>query len=128
MEPDPSAVERAGRSRAVGARGEDLAVEILKGRGYLVVKRGFRARRGELDLICEIGGEMVVVEVKTRTSDRFGYPAEAVDQRKSAAMWAAISELRSLSGWKGAVRVAVLSIHLDRDGRVVGEDLVLDPD
>ena len=87
---------------------------------------GFIARRGEIDLICRRGGELVIVEVKTRTSDAFGTPAEAVGPRKRRALAAAAAEYRLLSGWKGQIRYAVVALVLRPDGGFDSE-LVLDP-
>jgi putative endonuclease len=90
------------------------------------VGAGFIARRGEIDLICRRGGELVIVEVKTRTSDAFGTPAEAVGPRKRRALAAAAAEYRLLSGWKGQIRYAVVALVLRPDGGFDSE-LVLDP-
>jgi putative endonuclease len=71
------------RHLELGRHGEDLAADFYRSRGYVVVARNWRAgRAGELDLIAARGGQLVVCEVKTRSSDRFGTPVEAVDWRK----------------------------------------------
>lgn len=87
---------------------------------------GFTARRGEIDLICRRGGELVVVEVKTRTSEAFGAPAEAVGPRKRRALAAAAAEYRLLSGWKGPIRYAVMALVSKPDGAFESE-LIEDP-
>ncbi len=51
-------------------------------RGYRVVDRNWRCRAGELDLVLRRGGLVVFCEVKTRSSDAFGLPAEAVGRQK----------------------------------------------
>src|SRR3984893_5509413 len=90
----------------LGRSGEKAAADLLKRRGYEVVGAGFTARRGELDLVCRRGGELVVVEVKTRTDDSFGTPLEAVGSRKRRALMSAAAEYRALSGWRGPTRSA----------------------
>ena len=91
-----------------------------------MVGTGFRARRGELDLICRRGAELVVVEVKTRTDEAFGTPAEAVGRRKRRALMAAAAEYRALAGWRGRIRYAIAGLMLRPDGAFDAE-LIEDP-
>ena len=71
-------------AHAWGKRGEDLAHRYLQSRGHVIVARNYKTRGGtaEVDLITEDAGTLVFVEVKTRASDRFGAPEEAVDAEK----------------------------------------------
>jgi putative endonuclease len=71
-----------GRRQRLGARGERLAADWYVARGYTLVARNWRCREGELDLVVAREGELVFCEVKTRSSDRFGAPAEAVTRAK----------------------------------------------
>ena len=99
---------------------------MLRSRGYQVVGAGFLARRGELDLICRRGRDLVVVEVKTRSSDAFGTPFEAVGSRKRRALMSAAAEYRALAEWRGPIRYAVVGVTLRPDGTLDAE-LVEDP-
>ncbi len=121
------AVSRTAASRlGLGRSGEKAAADFLKRRGYEVVGAGFRARRGELDLICRRGADLVIVEVKTRSSDGFGTPIEAVGPRKRRAMMAAAAEYRALAQWRGAIRYAIVGLTV-MTGGAFDVDLVEDP-
>jgi putative endonuclease len=65
-----------------GRKGEDLACAYLERNGYKILTRNHYARGGEVDIIFSDGGVTVFCEVKARTQQRFGSPAEAVDRRK----------------------------------------------
>src|ERR1041385_7382327 len=66
-----------------GAKGEKLACRHLKRNGYKILFRNFRGRSGgEIDIVCRDSDTLVFVEVKTRTSEDFGRPLEAVRQRQ----------------------------------------------
>jgi putative endonuclease len=110
----------------LGRAGERAAAELLRRRGYEVVGCGFRARRGELDLICRRGADLVVVEVKTRTDDSFGTPVEAVGSRKRRALMAAAAEYRALAHWRGTIRYAIVGLTVATNGAFEAE-LIEDP-
>ena len=101
---------RVAPAAELGRAGEKAAADLLRKRGYEVVGTGFLARRGEIDLVCRRGDELVVVEVKTRTSDAFGTPLEAVGSRKRRSLQAAAAEYRALAGWRGPIRYAVVGL------------------
>jgi len=68
--------------RQLGDQGEDLAAAALKKQGYKILERNYVTPLGEIDLIARQGKTVVVVEVKTRKSTRFGSPQEAVSVTK----------------------------------------------
>lgn len=103
-----------------------MAAELLKQRGYAIVGAGFTARRGELDLVCRRGRELVVVEVKTRSTAAFGTPAEAVGVRKRKALMAAAAEYRALAGWRGPIRFILVALTGNPDEGFKAE-LIEDP-
>lgn len=117
---------RAGRGRELGRTGERVAADLMRSRGYQVVGAGFVARRGEIDLVCRRGDVLVVVEVKTRSSEDFGTALEAVGSRKRRALMAAAAEYRALSEWRGPIRYAVVCVTATTEGDLEAE-LVEDP-
>jgi len=68
--------------RQLGDHGEDLAAAALKKQGYKILERNYVTPLGEIDLIARQGKVLVVVEVKTRKSTRFGSPQEGVSVTK----------------------------------------------
>ena len=122
------AVSRASAATRIelGRAGEKAAADLLRRLGYEVVGTGFRAQRGELELICHRGADLVVVEVKTRTDDSFGTPMEAVGPRKRRALMAAAAEYRALAHWRGTIRYAIVGLMVRMDGAFEAE-LVEDP-
>ena len=59
-----------------------MAAKYLEDKGYEIIERNCRNRRGEIDLICKKGGEYVFVEVKTRIGENFGLPEDAINSNK----------------------------------------------
>ena len=70
------------RRRTLGCAGEDIACEELRRRGYEILARQFRTRRGEIDIVARHGRTVVFVEVKARSGQEFGGGAAAVTWRK----------------------------------------------
>ena len=75
--------------KRLGSWGEEQAAGYLADRGYQLKEQNFRTPHGEIDIICFNGDRTVFVEVKTRSSTRFGYPEESITGQKKAHMLAA---------------------------------------
>jgi putative endonuclease len=69
-------------AKTLGERGERAASRFLLCQGMVIIDRGFQDKFGEIDLIAVDDQTIVFVEVKTRSSDLAGLPAEAVDETK----------------------------------------------
>ena len=63
-----------------GQWGERMAAVYLRDKGYEILARNFRTVRGELDIVAARDGTIVFVEVKSRRSERFVRPADAVTE------------------------------------------------
>ena len=69
-------------SKSLGKKGEDLALDYLKKKGYDIVETNFRYDRAEIDLIARDQNVLVFVEVKARRAGTLGDPEDAVTLRK----------------------------------------------
>jgi putative endonuclease len=65
-----------------GERGEAAACEFLKKNGYEILEKNYKCKLGEIDVIARRRGRLAFIEIKTRASDQFGTPQEAVNLPK----------------------------------------------
>lgn len=65
-----------------GKRGEQIAKEYLKRKNFIIIDHHYTCRFGEIDLIAQDNAELVFVEVKSRRSQKFGFPEEAITSQK----------------------------------------------
>ena len=68
--------------RGQGATAEKIALHYLEHHGLRLIERNFHCKLGELDLIMRDGTHLVFVEVRSRSSVRFGRPVETVAHHK----------------------------------------------
>lgn len=83
----------------LGREGETAAAAHLESMGYRLVARNVRYRHGEIDLVAMDGETLVFVEVKTRTGQGYGLPAESVTHRKQCQLIRLAETF--LAGWTG---------------------------
>jgi len=66
----------------VGTKGEDMVARFLQKNGFIIIKRNYQCRYGEIDIIAENHDYILFVEVKTRKKDSLVPPEFAVDAKK----------------------------------------------
>lgn len=111
----------------IGSLGEKLTENYLCAQGYAVLKTHARIREGEVDLVCRAPeGGLVFVEVKTRTSLRFGGALEAVNARKLARLLVAAKTYRHRHHEHGPWRIDVVAITLANTGALADLNHVKD--
>ena len=102
-----------GRNQAIGKKGEEYAVNFLRGRGYQIEAVNFRTPCGEIDIVARDKSALVFIEVKTRTNKTYGMPYEAVRLRKQAKIRrTALAYLGARPFRGGIIRFDVISILL----------------
>jgi len=101
-----------------GQDGEKQAAEFLKRQGYKILDLNFRTKYGEIDIVARDGDVLVFVEVKTRSSQQFGLPEEAVGYHKLQHLQKAAAYYRAVrTGLPEGERVDVIAIETNT-GRV----------
>lgn len=103
----------------LGKLGEEIATEYLRKQGYQILQRNFKAKYGEIDIICLEKTTLVFVEVKTRWSKEFGEPEEAVTRWKIGSI-TRTGQYYSLlhPDLPELLRIDVVGIMMDANGKV----------
>ena len=105
------------RKQSLGRWGEARAADFLADQGYQILERNWRCEYGEIDLVARDGAVLVFVEVKARSSQRFGYPEEAVTPAKQQHLIeAAQSYLQAHPEHDGDWRIDVIAVQRSPDG------------
>lgn len=66
----------------LGKEGEEIATAHLIKEGYKILARNYRSGRAEIDIVASIEDWIVIVEVKTRETDKYGNPEESIGTGK----------------------------------------------
>ncbi len=99
-----------------GKIGEDIATKYLIDQNYHIITKNFKCRQGEIDIIAKdkIKKEIVFVEVKTRTNQKYGSPSEAVDENKQKYIYkSAEYYVYKHNLYNKAIRFDIIEINID---------------
>jgi putative endonuclease len=94
----------------LGTKGENAAVEFLESNGHSIIARNFKHGKVEIDIISKDDWLLVFTEVKTRSTDYFGYPEETVDKKKRKKIKRAAEEYMFQNQLDDEVRFDIVSI------------------
>ncbi|TXK77465.1 YraN family protein [Paenibacillus sp. N3.4] len=104
--------------KQIGTYGEELAEAMLRQLDYLILCRNWRCRTGEIDIIAEIEGILVFVEVRTRRpTGHFGLAKESIDYRKQTKVReTAQFYLHRYKKYEQSIRFDVITVELLEEG------------
>ena len=100
-------------AQASGSVAEDEAARFLTRQGLDIVARNYRTRFGEIDLVARDGATLVFVEVRMRSSDRFGGAAASIDGRKKNRIVAAARQFLARLAHEPPCRFDVVTLDGD---------------
>ncbi|MEX2104340.1 MAG: YraN family protein [Bacilli bacterium] len=110
------------RRKERGRIGEESAAQFLLKKGYRLVEKNWRCKFGEIDLIMKEAETLIVVEVRTTSSNRFGLGYESVDFRKQMKLKTLTNyyiQSRKINLLSTKVRIDVVSVLLDKGEQVI---------
>ena len=84
---------RRTQKQLIGQAAENIAADFLRAQGLDILERNYLRRMGELDIVARDRDVLVIAEVRTRSSDRYGGAAASVDPRKQQRLIRTASQL-----------------------------------
>ena len=109
----------------LGKKGENIAAKLLQRQGYKILEKNFNSRFGEIDIVAQEDDTLIFVEVKTRWSQQYGRPEEAITPRKLRSIEKTGQFFRLTNkGLPEAERIDVVAIEMDDDGIVIRKELI----
>jgi putative endonuclease len=109
---------------ALGRFGEELAADYLRRSGLVVLERNYRCRIGEIDIVARDGDVLVICEVKTRSTEGFGNPIQAITPIKLRRLHRLAFEwIRERGVHPAAIRIDAIGILQPRNDEPILEHL-----
>ncbi|MDD5338717.1 MAG: YraN family protein [Dehalococcoidales bacterium] len=107
------------KRQATGALGEKLAADFLKQKGYEILAANYRCPDGEIDIITKHRNTLVFVEVRTRSSRKFGTPEESItDTKKEKLRALAERYYQEHADLPDNWRIDVVAVEMGRGGKI----------
>lgn len=106
------------QNRNTGNRGEAVACDLLRQKGYEILTRNYQNKWGEVDIVCVKGEYRVFVEVKTKTGEEFGEPWEMINKWKLEQVERMGHLWCEEYGFAGLCRIDVIGVWMGEDGEV----------
>ena len=100
----------------LGNKGEELAVDFILKKGYIIVEENYRFDRAEVDIIAKHNNVLAVIEVKTRYSKDFGNPQDFVKPKQIQRLVKAVDEYVTVNNLDVEVRFDIIAIVKEEKG------------
>ncbi len=99
----------------IGKRGEKIASEHLTGKGYTILETNWQSNHQEIDIIAKKDDNLIIVEVKTRSTKFFGTPETFVTKAKQRMLIKAANHYIAQKKLDSEVRFDIISILFKND-------------
>lgn len=114
-------------NKLTGDYGEELACNYLKNNGYKILKRNYRIRGGEIDIVAKDGDYLVFVEVKTRYTHEYGMPEESITPWKiKALLKTALFYIQKINWGDKGYRLDLVTVDFTNDPEKPKIELIKD--
>ena len=104
------------RQAIIGSRGEDIATQWLRDKGYYIIERNWRAGRYEIDIIAEHYDTIHFVEVKTRRKGGWQSAYDSIDEQKIRTLRRGATAYRAMRHIRHNLQFDLIAIEVDQSG------------
>ncbi len=104
--------------KTIGNKGESIAENYLKKKGYKIIERNFRTKSLEIDIIAEKENVLVFIEVRSKTKNDFGTPEETINFKKSKKLKRNSEKYINYKKYNGACRIDAICIIFENENKV----------
>jgi putative endonuclease len=118
LDPSLTSTIMTGHRKELGNWGESVAAIHLEAKGFEIAERNWRCELGEIDIIAQLGEELVFVEVKTRQGSQMGTPEEGLTAEKSKKLIQLAQFYLSETGIDADWRIDLVALALDQSGKL----------
>ncbi len=112
------------KRRVTGIRGEKLAQDFVRKKGYRILETNYRCPEGEIDIIARDKDSLVFIEVRTKTSLDFGTPEESITPAKKERMRATALHYLQTHHLSPSWRIDVVAVELSQAGKLSRIELI----
>ena len=103
----------------VGKRGEKEAEVYIKEKGYSVLEKNYKNKYGEIDLVAQKNGELIFIEVRSKTENDFGTPEETVKEKKKKKLKQNALAYTTFKNYEGFYRIDLICIVFAKEGSLL---------
>ena len=104
-----------GQNWEVGRAGEEVAKKYLEDKGYKIIEQNYRTKYAEIDLVAQRDNVLILVEVRTKTDEKFGAPEETINKRKMRKLQMSALAYTSRIKWQGRYQIDAICLILDKN-------------
>ena len=109
------------RQAIIGSRGEDIATQWLRDRGYYIIERNWRAGRYEIDIIAEHYDTIHFVEVKTRRKGGWQSAYDSIDDQKIRTLRRGAMAYRAMRHVRQELQFDLIAVTWNEEGGIAIE-------
>jgi len=105
---------------AFGKKGEEIACNYLKKKGYKILATNWHFKHKEIDIIAMLDNTLIIIEVKTRSNEYFERPQDAVNKQKQRFLIQATNAYIIENEFEGEVRFDIVSVIITSNSQKIG--------